>query len=75
MNVPIEVWYGLGAAALTLIVSAAHLRGYRVPVLEILLDLVHAKAPPPANEPATLQQILEELRKRTPVAVDAQKKS
>ena len=74
MNVPIEVWYGLGAAALTLIVSAAHLRGYRLPVLEILLDLVHARAMPPAKEPVTLEQILDELRKRSPATEDAQKK-
>jgi hypothetical protein len=74
MNVPIEVWYGVGAAALTLIVSAAHLRGYRVPVLEILLDLVHARSTPPAKEPVTLEQILDELRKRTPATEDAHKK-
>lgn len=74
MNVPIEVWYGLGAAALTLIVSAAHLRGYRVPVLEILLDLVHARATPPAKQPVTLEQILDELRKRTHPGEDTSKK-
>ena len=75
MNLPIEVWYGLGAAALTLIVSAAHLRGYRVPVLEILLDLVHARAsPPPTKEPVTLEQILHELRKRTQPLEDSSKK-
>lgn len=74
MNVPIEVWYALGGAVLTLIVSAAHLRGYRVPVLEILLDLVHSRATPPTNEPATLERILEELRKRAQPADDAAKK-
>ena len=70
MNVPIEVWYALGSAALTLIVSAAHKRGYRLPILEILLDLVHADPKQPAKPPATLDQILEELRKRLPQATD-----
>lgn len=65
MNVPIEVWIALGAAALTLLVSAAHKRGYRLPVLEMLLDLIHADPKAPPKEPA-LQQILEELRKRVP---------
>ncbi len=74
MNVPIEVWYALGGAVLTLIVSAAHLRGYRVPVLEILLDLVHSRATPPANETTTLEQILNELRKRTQPVEDGTKK-
>ena len=46
MNVPIEVWYMLGSAGLTLLVSAAHRRGYRVPLLEILLDAVHQQQPP-----------------------------
>jgi hypothetical protein len=74
MNVPIEFWYALGGAVLTLIVSAAHLRGYRVPVLEILLDLVHSRATPPANEPAALERILDELRRRAQPADDAAKK-
>ena len=71
MTVPIEVWYAVGSAALTLLVSAAHKRGYRLPLLEILLDLVHADPKTPANAPVTLKQILEELRKRLPHAEDA----
>jgi hypothetical protein len=73
MNVPIEVWYAVGAAALTLLVSAAHKRGYRLPVLEMLLDAVHADPKSPAKEPAILQQIMDELRKRLPHPEDAKK--
>ncbi len=73
MNVPIEVWYAVGAAALTLLVSAAHKRGYRLPVLEMLLDLVHADPKSPAKDPTPLQQIMDELRKRLPHAEDAKK--
>jgi hypothetical protein len=65
MNVPIEVWYAVGAAALTLLVGAAHKRGYRLPVLEMLLDAIHGDPKAPSKEPA-LQQIMEELRKRLP---------
>jgi hypothetical protein len=80
MNLPPEIWYYLGTAAATLLVSAAHNRGYRVPILEKLLDVLNG--PPagtanPANQTAAsslsqaLAPILDELRKRLPHPDDA----
>jgi len=86
MNLSPELWYYLGTAAVTILVSAAHVRGYRVPVLEKVLDLLHgtaggtptAPAPAPAAQPAvvsnppiTLASILDEIRKRVPHPDDA----
>jgi hypothetical protein len=50
MNLSPEVWYAIISAGLTLLVSAAHSRGYRMPLLEVLLDIVHATPPPPAQK-------------------------
>ena len=86
MNLTPEFWYALAAGAATLLVSAAHVRGYRVPVLEQALDLLHGtspnnppSAPPsppvlpaPGNaQPITLASILDEIRKRLPHPDDA----
>ena len=86
MNLPPEFWYALATGVATLVVSAAHVRGYRLPVLEQLLDFLHGTrpsnplsvpaAPPalpaPANaQPLTLASILEEIRKRLPHPDDA----
>ena len=67
MNLPPETWYALASAGLTLLVSAAHRRGYRLPLLEVLLDIVHAEPRPPARDVMTLERIFEELRKRIPL--------
>jgi hypothetical protein len=71
MNLPPETWYAIASVALTLLVSAAHSRGYRLPLLEVLLDIVHG-SPTPTPAPAatampTLQHLLDELRKRLPL--------
>ena len=71
MNLPPETWYAIASVALTLLVSAAHSRGHRLPILEVLLDIVHGSAAPvPAATPTptpTVQHILDELRKRLPL--------
>jgi hypothetical protein len=78
MNLTPEFWYALATGAATLLVSAAHVRGYRLPVIEQVLDLLHGtspsnppSAPPvlpaPVNaQPITLATILDEIRKRLP---------
>jgi hypothetical protein len=77
MNLPPEFWYSLAAGVATLLISVAHTRGYRVPILENLLDVLHGRpvspAPPPASPavPTPLQVILDELRKRLPHPDDA----
>ena len=86
MNLPPEFCYALATGVATLVVSAAHVRGFRVPVLEQVLNLLHGTtpsispsvppAPPvlpaPANaQPLTLASILEEIRKRLPHPDDA----
>ena len=63
MNIPIEAWYAIGAAVVTLVVSAAHNRGYRLPLLEAVLDMIHPR-PPAGKEAVTLERILEEIQKR-----------
>lgn len=63
MNVPIEVWYSLGSIALTLLVSAAHRRGRRLPLVELILDAVHATP----SSAITLDKVLDELRRRLPL--------
>lgn len=69
---------GIGVA-LTLVVTAAHARGKKLPFLEKLLDLVQGKPQPvpvpvdPAKEPTLadyIKLVLEELRKRLPIAED-----
>ena len=65
MNLPPETWYAIASAALTLLVSAAHRRGYRLPLLEVLLDIIHGSPTPPAAP--TIQHLLDELRKRLPL--------
>ena len=73
MILPPETWYAIASVGLTLLISAAHSRGYRLPLLEVLLDIVHGSpvpspAPTPPNGPMpTLQHILDELRKRLPL--------
>ncbi|HLW66154.1 MAG TPA: hypothetical protein VKS79_12655 [Gemmataceae bacterium] len=86
MNLTPEFWYALATGAATLLVSAAHVRGYKLPVIEQLLDLLHGTSPnnphsvppmppvlpAPANaQPLTLASILEEIRKRLPHPDDA----
>jgi hypothetical protein len=66
MNLPPETWYAIASVAVTLLVSAAHRRGYRLPLLEVLLDIVHG-SPAPAHPAPTLQHLLDELRKRVPL--------
>lgn len=68
-NVPPEVWIAAASVALTLVVSAAHRRGHRVPMLELLLDLVHGTSRP---APVTSDQILAELKKRLPLPGETQ---
>ena len=65
--IPPETWIALASIALTLIVSAAHARGRRLPVIEWLLDAVHGlpKAPPaPASQDGVLRDLLKELQAR-----------
>lgn len=64
-NVPPETWYALGSIALTLLVSAAHRRGHRLPILELLLDLVQGS---PRKESITTEQLMDELKRRLPLA-------
>jgi hypothetical protein len=61
-NIPPELWTSLVSIILTLLVSAAHQRGHRLPLLEKILDVVHGQ---PRTQP-TLQTILDELRRRLP---------
>lgn len=61
-NVPPEFWYCLASVVVTLLVSAAHRRGHRLPLVEIILDLVHGERRPEV----TLQTILDEIRRRLP---------
>jgi hypothetical protein len=67
MNLPPETWYAIASVAVTLLVSAAHRRGYRLPQLEVLLDIVHGSPAPAPTPMPTLQHILDELRKRVPL--------
>lgn len=61
-NVPPELWTSLVSVILTLLVSAAHQRGHRLPLLEKILDTIYGQPP---MQP-TLQTILDELRRRLP---------
>lgn len=69
---PPETWVALASIALTLVVSAAHARGRRLPLLEWLLDVIHAKpsAPPPTavSSEGLLRDLLHELRARRKTA-------
>ena len=69
--IPPETWIALASIALTLIVSAAHARGRRLPLVEWLLDAVHAmpKTPiaPTSNE-GVLRDLLRELQARREAA-------
>ena len=67
MNLPSETWYAIASVALTLLVSGAHSRGYRLPLLEVLLDIIHGAPRPASPQPPTLQHLLEELRRRVPL--------
>ncbi len=59
---PSEFWYCLASVVITLLLSAAHRRGHRLPLVEIILDLVHGERRPEV----TLQTLLDELRQRLP---------
>ena len=68
--IPPEAWIALASTALTLLVSAAHARGKRLPLVEWLLDVVQAApAPSPAAAAPTrsedqsgLRELLAELK-------------
>lgn len=62
MTIPLEFWYGFAGVVVTLLLSAAHRRGHRLPLVEIILDLVHGER----RQEVTLQMILDELRRRLP---------
>ena len=77
MNWSPEIWYSIGTAAAALLVSAAHTRGIRLPIVEKVLDVLHGTQPSSPNTPAappnataqpvTLANVLDELRKRVPL--------
>jgi hypothetical protein len=61
-NLPQEFWYSIASVILTLVISAAHQRGHRLPLIEIILDAVHRQR----GSQVTLDLIWEELRRRLP---------
>jgi len=67
MNFPPETWYAIASVALTLLVSAAHSRGYRLPLLEVLLDIIHGTPRLASPQPPTLQHLFDEVRRRVPL--------
>jgi len=65
LNVPPETWYAIGSVALTLLVSAAHRRGHRLPLLELLLDAVQGS---PKRAETSNEQLMDEIKRRLPLA-------
>lgn len=65
-QLPPEFWPSLITAGLTLLVSAAHRRGRRLPILEMVLDWILIQPKAKAEDPAA-DRLLDELRKRLPL--------
>lgn len=72
-QIPMDVWMAIAGVIITLVVSAAHSRGKRMPILEIILDKVLNKPLPKPDEPKAehdpnlrdmLQDVLKKLKER-----------